>query len=270
MPVVTNRGLGYYSASPQYAAMLREVGLPDAMSIFEHPQIQPWRRLYDRENCTLDATLADGRGVRLHVKRFPAPSRGGAAQHEARGITLLENAGIPTVPLVAHGMLHDGRSFVITDDLTGFEDSEKRVQRGLPFASISEATARLAAQLHDKGLHHRDMYLCHFFSKIEGDTLSELRLIDAARVKKLPMWPLRRRWIVKDLAQFWYSTQNLPAVTDVQRREWLQMYGDARKLSASSIESLRRSIERKVRWIARHDAKLNERQPRRNISIPAT
>src|SRR5688572_8422337 len=180
MSVYATHGSGYYRASPQYADLLRAAGLPDAMSVFEHPKIQPWRSLPDRENCTLDATLADGRQVRLHVKRFHAPSRGSPAQREARGITLLQDAGIPTAPLVAQGMLHDGRSFVITEDLQGFEDSEKRVQRGLPFASIFAGTARLAAQLHDRGLHHRDLYLCHFFSKLEGETLAELRLIDAA------------------------------------------------------------------------------------------
>ena len=237
------------------------------MSVFEHPEIRAWRTLPDRENCTLDAALADGGRVRLHVKRLPGVVGRRAAESEARGIGLLQKAGVPTVPLVAHGMLHDRRSFVITDDLQGFEDSEKLVQRGLPFATISEATARLAADLHDKGLHHRDLYLCHFFAKVEGEQV-ELRLIDAARVRRLPPWPLRRRWVIKDLAQFWYSTLNLPKVTDAQRREWLQAYAAAHRLSPS-VDSLRRSIERKVRWIARHDAKLNERQPRRNISIPA-
>ena len=84
---------------------------------------------------------------------------------------------------------------------------------GVPEEAVSHAE-RLAAEsadpLHDEDLHHRDLYLCHFFAN-PGDP-RDLRLIDAGRVKRLPGWPLRQRWIVKDLAEFWYSTLGL-AVT---------------------------------------------------------
>ena len=37
-----------------------------------------------------------------------------------------------------------------------------------------------------------------------------------------------RRWIVKDLAQFWYSTTKLN-VTEEQHRAWLAEYAPARR-----------------------------------------
>jgi hypothetical protein len=252
-----------FNAAPRYQSMLRELGL-DANALFDHPDIHVWRKLADRENGTLDADLADGRHVRLHIKRY-APARGlnTTAEEESLGIRALEIEGIPTVPLVGWGKLIDGRSFLITEDLTGYRDAEKAVGEGLAFESILEATADLAAKLHRVGLHHRDLYLCHFFVKATDP--SDIRLIDAARVKRLPGWLTRRRWIVKDLAQFWFSTISLP-ITDEQRQRWLQRYASQRGDVSSA--SLQRSIERKVAIIARHDGKLRVKQKHRNISIP--
>ncbi len=56
-------GSGYYRASPAHAQLLRDAGLPDAVSVFEHAQVIAWRTLPDRENCTLDSTLPDGRAA---------------------------------------------------------------------------------------------------------------------------------------------------------------------------------------------------------------
>ena len=73
---------------------------------------------------------------------------------------------------------------------------------------------------------------------------------------------------MKDLAQFWYSTTKLP-VTDEQRLGWLLRYANQRQIpTGPAVERLRRSIERKVGLIARHDRSLNLSQPNRNVSIP--
>jgi hypothetical protein len=253
-----------FHASPQYQPLLRAVGL-DAQAVFTHPQIRVWRTLDDRENCTLDGYWADGRAVRLHIKRY-APARGFTtpADDEAAGIRALISEEIPTAPLVGWGKILDGRSFVITEDLTGFRPADRMAQEGLTFSKLLEPTADLAAKLHSAGLHHRDLYLCHFFVNPESEPL-ELKLIDAARVRRLPGWPMRNRWIVKDLAQFWYSAQRL-SVNQSELLRWLERYAAQRKISAAA--PLHSAIQRKVRWIAQHDAKLNRKQPTRNISIP--
>ena len=250
-----------FEVSAQYQPMLREIGL-DAEAIFTHPDIKVWRSIKERENCTLDADLSDGRHIRLHIKRFHAVS-GPTTPAEARGIHALQGKNILTTPLVGWGKLTDGRSFIVTEDLCGFRDAEKMVAAGLPFDALLQPTADLAARLHTAGLHHRDLYLCHFFAKESNP--ADLRLIDPGRVKPLPGWPLRKRWIIKDLAQFWFSTLNLP-VTDLQRGQWLQCYSDQTHTHPSDWQA---AIERKSAWIARHDAKLRRHETGRNISIPS-
>jgi len=89
-----------FRAAEQYQPLLRAVGL-DAEAVLTHPKIKVWRKLDDRENCTLDGHWPDGRVVRLHIKRY-APARGFTtpADDEAKGIQALTIEGIPTVPLV--------------------------------------------------------------------------------------------------------------------------------------------------------------------------
>src|SRR5207302_4714741 len=104
-----------------------------------------------------------------------------------------------------------------------------------PFERLHRPTADLAAQLHRAGLHHRDLYLCHFMAKISGEEI-DIKLIDPARVRRLPGMLTRRRWIIKDVAQFWYSTLSL-AITDAQRDAWLARYAEQRGLvSAASLQ----------------------------------
>ena len=254
-----------------YQPLMRMIGL-DAEAVFTHPDIKPWRSIADRQNCTLDAEV-DGRTIRWHVKRYTATRghRPTPAQREVQGITLLQDAGIPTVPLVGWGVLADRRSFVIVEDLAGYRPGDKLLEAGrVTFDRLLEPTADLAAKLHASGLHHRDLYLCHFFVPQDaGDAAAgaaDLRLIDCARVKRLPRVLVRRRWIVKDVAQFWYSTLKHPEISDGQRMAWLARYVEQAR--AGDVEALRRAVARKVAWIGRHDAKLNRAQPNRNISIP--
>jgi heptose I phosphotransferase len=246
----------------RFGPIFREVGI-DAAAVFDHPLIHPWRTLPDRQNCILDATLQDGRSLRLHIKRYPATNHATTpADTEMRGLQLLRDHAIPTVDAVAWGRLADGRSFIMLNDLAGYAAADKLVERGQTFGPLIGPTAQLSARLHDAGLHHRDLYLCHFFAKVDGDGV-DVRLIDTARVRQLPGL-FSRRWVVKDLAQFRYSTMPLP-VSDAQRDQWLVAYAAARRVEPAG---LRRDIARKTRWIERHDRRLRARQPLRNVSIP--
>ena len=250
------------NVAPQYQPILREIGI-DADAVFTHPDIKPWRKLPDRENCTLDGTRADGSSIRFHIKRFVHPAKMSfPVDDEVNGIRALQLENVPTAPLVGWGKLADRRSFVITENLEGYEAADKLIESGVSFDRLLEPTADLAARLHNAGLHHCDLYLCHFFARVSDDR-ADVRLIDAARVKRLGL--LARRWIVKDLAQFWFSTLGLP-ITQAQRMAWLDRYAAKRKLD--SVVKLQRAIQKKSNWIARHDAELRKREPGRNISIP--
>jgi heptose I phosphotransferase len=247
----------------QRQPILRELGL-DAQTVFTHPEIRVWRKLPDRENATLEAKLGGGGTIRLHIKRYlPARRKTRPADEEAKGIQLLERAGIATVPLVAWGHDETERSFLITEELADQRPLDKLIAEGLEFDRILKPTAHLAARLHNARLHHRDLYLCHFFARTD-DPAGTPTLIDAARVRPLPRM-LAGRWIVKDLAQFRYSAMQLNVPED-RLDAWMEEYARARQIV--NLRPLRRRVERKAAWIARHDARLIRRQPGRNISLP--
>ena len=75
-----------FSISPQYQPLARRLGL-DAETIFDHPEIKAWRRLPDRQNCTLDYTDEAGGRIgctssatsRSPKSRHPPPRRKSAA-----------------------------------------------------------------------------------------------------------------------------------------------------------------------------------------------
>src|SRR3954452_19299201 len=134
--------------TPAYEWVFCAPGLT-ADGVFDDPRIVVWRSITERQNCTLDLADDAGRPRRLHVKRYwAARGRETPAADEARGIRALEGAGLPTVPLVAVGELPDGRSFVITEDLTGFRPADKLIaEGGVAFESLLGPTAELAARL---------------------------------------------------------------------------------------------------------------------------
>ena len=217
--------------SPSHAALFDEIGLT-AETVFTDPRIQVWRTLPDRENAKIDFVCKDGSAIRLHIKRYP-PVAKAMATHEINGYQLLTAGNIPAASIIAHGSGRDGSSFVILEDLAGYTPADKLLEQGFSFDRLSTETADLTALLHNQRLHHRDLYLCHFMIK-PGDNAVNAKLIDMARVAYLNNPFTRRRWIVKDLAQFWYSTQSVP-VTDAQREQWLQRYCESRKISAVGL-----------------------------------
>ena len=237
---------------PDARAWLQRLGLDRVDAWTTDPRARVWRDIRERQNATLDL---DG-GERLHVKRL-RPPHGRELAAEVKGIGLLRTAGIGTVPLLAWGVSADGGGVLVTRDLTGFTPADALLEGGGAFADLLAPTAAVAARLHAAGLHHRDLYLCHFLVNPALD----VRLIDAARVRRLPRLT-RRRWLVKDLAQFRYSAARA-GVDAAALDDWLERYcaGVARCLS------LRRAVVSKSRRIARHDESLRRDQPGRAASL---
>jgi len=256
----------HFHLAPRFQPLARRAGL-DAHAIFEHPSIRIWRKLPDRENGYIDLDDDDGTVSRWHIKRFPARQlRPLPAHDQVKSHHLAVAEQIPTADLVGWGSLADSRSFIIFENLPDFAPADKLLETGFSFDRLLAPTAKLAALLHTRGLHHRDLYLCHFFVRAQADDDDlELRLIDTARVRKLPVLFGRSRWIVKDLAQFLYSTSKLP-VSETQRQAWLDRYSRERGLASAAI--LRGPVRRKIKQIARHDAELLRTRPQRNVSIP--
>src|SRR2546423_10595601 len=128
--------LNVIHVSGAFQPIFREIGL-DAEAVFDHPQIKAWRTLPDRQNCTFDAELNDGRHIRWHMKRYAATERPQTpAEHDVEGQRLLESKDIPTAPLIAWGRIADGRSFVIFEDLGGYEPADKLLEKNFSFDAL--------------------------------------------------------------------------------------------------------------------------------------
>lgn len=95
------------------------------------------------------------------------------AATEWRAIHRLRQLGVPTTPPVAFGqrgcMPTSQRSFIITEDLgniLSLEDFCRNWASQPPPISLKRrllnAVADIARTLHENGLCHRDLYLCHF------------------------------------------------------------------------------------------------------------
>lgn len=242
---------------PTYRAALERAGLRTIRDFFLHKGIKIFRDVHDRQNGTLDLD-----GFRIYLKR-DTKKVSEPMSLEAEGIELLKQANISTLEIVAHGSLDDGRTFIATRELLDYRPADMLLRDNeIDFDSILIPTSELSAKLHNANLHHRDLYLNHFFVNKTDPT--DLKLIDAARVRRIPRF-FRHRWIVKDLAQFFYSTRRFK-IDAKKLRTWLERYVELTRID--SVDRLQRSIETKADWIARHDQSLNRREPNRNVPIP--
>ena len=251
---------------PDRTAIFAQSGL-SPQTVFSDPRIHVWRNLTERQNATFDFVPPDGTAHRWHIKRYLA-GHAIDVEREVRGIRLLREHGIPTVALIAHGTLSDGQAFLITDDLTGLSPADKLPPDAV--GKVLDAIMELTARLHTEGLHHQDLYLCHFFvssnqDSRQGQSPGSVHLIDAGRVRCLPPWPLRFRWVVKDLAQLVFSLQRLDMSADADRA--LSLYCELRPIAFPGM--LRWCVGRKIHRIAAHDRRLRQKQPGRDVSLVA-
>ena len=218
-----------------YRRLLAEAKLDEFTAIMATTDGRLMRALPDRENWRLQlhAPHATSRGAFLkkHHERSLAlwmrarlgrstPASPGRV--EAENITRLESAGIRSMNVIAFGeQLHtDGllESFVLTEELLGFAQLDDYLRQRFPdddvdeaeasrrkrdFRRLLERVAEVAGRFHRLGYNHRDLYCCHFFIREQHPGEFDVRLIDLQRVQHRTR--LRRRWIVKDLAQLAYS-----------------------------------------------------------------
>lgn len=143
------------------------------------------------------------------------------AANEWKAIRRLEELGVETMRLEALG--REGwnparqKSFVVTRELENtisLEDYCASWKNTPPDPRrkwlLLERVARMTRQLHEHGVNHRDLYICHFLLQQPWDGREEnlhLYLIDLHRVqqrRKLP-W----RWRVKDVGSLYFSAMDI-------------------------------------------------------------
>ena len=125
-------------------------------------------------------------------------------------------------------------------------EANEAVVHGRARHNVAIALARFIAAFHATGLCHRDLYLCHVFTKLDlgGRAAPQFTLIDLARTFR-PRWR-RLRWIIKDLSQLDASAQQIGA-RRTDRLRFLHAYlGPSLK---ASIRSYARRVVRKSDWI---------------------
>jgi Lipopolysaccharide kinase (Kdo/WaaP) family len=130
-------------------------------------------------------------------------------------------------------------------------------------AGLAVEVARLVRMLHTQAHFHKDLYLCHFFIPRE-DTWSvpewsgRVHLIDLQRLRRHRLtWVW---WIVKDLAQFLYSSE----IRGINARDrlsfWRAYLGPLRRTWGAGM--LRFLVTLKHRRYRDHNTKRRERMPR--------
>lgn len=146
------------------------------------------------------------------------------ATNEYLAIKRLPQIGIDTMILAGFGKrgCNPARqeSFVITEALDNRESLEdycaKWPQSPPDFRlkrMLIEKVAGIARNLHENGLNHRDLYICHFLLEIErmpgflADGEIRLELIDLHRMQFRQETPFR--WKVKDIAALHFSSMDV-------------------------------------------------------------
>ena len=95
-----------FHVAPSYQPLLREIGL-DAEAVFTDPRIVVWRSITERENCTLDAGLAELNGVSFTKGCYIGQELTSRMKHRAtsrkRILTMKAEAPLPASGIVAKG-----------------------------------------------------------------------------------------------------------------------------------------------------------------------
>lgn len=152
-----------------------------------------------------------------------------SAQNEWRAIKKLERIGVDTMRLLGYGKSGWNpakiQSFVVTHELKNTISLENFCKdwassppsRELKQALITEV-AKIARTIHENGLNHRDLYICHYHLDISKgmDALGpgdiHLYLIDLHRVQIRSRTPLR--WRAKDVSALLFSSMDLGLTKD--------------------------------------------------------
>jgi heptose I phosphotransferase len=160
------------------------------------------------------------------------------ARTEWLAIQRFEQLGVATMSVAGFGERGFNpatrQSFLLTDELVGMTSLEDYC-RSWPESppsprlkrSIIEKVARMTRQLHENGINHRDLYICHFLMKQAAAKPNatpeeiDLFIIDLHRVQIRTRTP--RRWLIKDVAGLYFSSMDI-GLTRRDRFRFMRLY----------------------------------------------
>jgi heptose I phosphotransferase len=154
--------------------------------------------------------------------RFRLPILG--AKNEWLAINRLQELNVDTLTGSAFGSKGinpaSKQSFIITEELVdviSLEDLTRDWLKTPPSFLLRTALINRVADMtrimHEHGINHRDLYICHFLldqSYLQGggkDTAMKLHLIDLHRAQIRVVVP--KRWLVKDVGSLYFSVLNI-------------------------------------------------------------
>jgi len=202
-----------------------------------------------------------GEGIELFIKRCMPPSlserlrsfcslkfRHYDAMNEWRALTLFHKNLLPTLIPVAAGRCDEG-TFCVTLGLKNYKRASELLDKGSGITKdkrteIIGRVATYAARMHKSGFAHQDLYLLHFFIKL--DDLTPF-LIDLQRV--IVQKRLRRRWAIKDLAQLLFSARLV--LSDQEVELLFDNYCVEIGFDIRQDKRLFTDIEKKAAWMMR-------------------
>ena len=183
------------------------------------------------------------------------------ARTEWLAIQRFEELGVSTMSIAGFGERGvnpaERQSFLITDELAGTISLEdySRFWRETPPSprlkrSIIEKVAGMTRQLHENGVNHRDLYICHFLMKeasAKPDASPQeidLFIIDLHRVQIRSKTP--RRWRVKDVAGLHFSSMDI-GLTRRDQFRFMKLYcGQPLRELLSQRQGFWKAVERKA------------------------
>ena len=142
------------------------------------------------------------------------------AENEYLAIKKLGQLGVETMTFCAYGCRGKNpawlQSFVITEALentVSLEDYCRHWRTAPPAPKLKRALIRRVAEMtramHENGINHRDLYICHFLLEKEFDSIDlfHLYVIDLHRVQIRKKTPIR--WRIKDIAALYFSSLDI-------------------------------------------------------------
>ncbi len=157
------------------------------------------------------------REIFKNLSQFKWPVLG--AKNEYQAIQALTDLSVDTMTLVAYGQRgwNPARleSFVMTEDLVNtisLEDYCADWVKNKPSRRLKniliDRVADMTRIMHQAGMNHRDLYICHFLLNKDWPKAElKLSIIDLHRVQKRSRVP--KRWLIKDLAALFYSAMDI-------------------------------------------------------------
>ena len=265
---------GRLEVNRAFLPLLKSNGLATFKALMSHPGHAVAKcALKERHTVRLDIETESGEGKAFFLKRYTPPTvedrlktylrlkrPATGAEQEWHAMWTFLQVDLPGPIPIAWGQ-DDKNSLILSEGVSHVMRLSEWAERNLGEGfgrnpqmlsakrKIIEEIANIAGRMHAEGLHHQDLYLCHFLCGSEQGCLP-LTLIDLQRVEQFRRLP--RRWQVKDLAQLHFSSAQYLTRQDIWRfwKIYNSIYHTERR-----IIPLWHSILRKSERIRRHTLK---------------